>query len=148
MLNKWKPFSFLAKPHSLSALSSLIFFRPSVSVANLVEEEPYIFQPPKDPVFEILSGLKKLGFRRFLAGDYFRNMVLSLNQLQVDKIINCLRVESPDFAVVFFDFMRNEYRFRHSRFSRFVVAHVLAGQRRLKELRFFLEQMLKEEDFV
>ena len=73
---------------------------------------------------------------------------MSLDQLQVDKIMNCLRVESPDFAVVFFDFMRNDCMFRHSRFSRFVVAHVLAGQRRLEELQFVLEQMLKEEGIV
>ncbi|KAG8498799.1 hypothetical protein CXB51_005699 [Gossypium anomalum] len=134
MLNKWKPFSFLAKPHVCSLLSSLTFFKPSVSVARLVEEEP-----------SLSTLLKTLFPRSFLAGDYFRNVVLSLDQLQVDKIINSLRVESPDFAVVFFVLMRNEYRFRHSRFSRFVVAHVLAGQRRHEELRFVVEQMLKEE---
>lgn len=145
MLNKWKPFSFLAKPHICSLLSSLTFFKPSFSVARLVEEEPSLSHSPKDPVSEILSGMKIMGFMRFLAGDYFRNVVLSLDQLHVDKIINSLRVESPDFALVFFDLMRNEYRFRHSRFSRFVVAHVLAGQRRLEELRFVVDQMLKEE---
>lgn len=92
--------------------------------------------------------MKKLGFRRFLAGDYFRDIVLSLNQVHVDKIINSLRVESPDFALVFFDFMSIEYGFQHSRFSRFVVAHVLAGQRRLEELRSVLEQLLREEGIV
>ncbi|OMO72220.1 hypothetical protein COLO4_27779 [Corchorus olitorius] len=116
-----------------------------VSIAKLVEEEPSLSHPLKDPVFEILSGLKRLGFWRFLAGDDFKNLVSSLNQLHVDKIVDFLRVESPDSAVVFFDFMRNEYRFRHSKFSRFVVAHVLAGQRRFDELRFVLEQLVKEE---
>lgn len=68
-----------------------------------------------------------------------------LNQCQVDKIIDGLRLESPDLAVAFFHCLRDEYGFQHSRFSRLVVCHVLAGKRRFRDLRLLLKKMLQEE---
>lgn len=60
-------------------------------------------------------------------------------------MVAALNVESPGLAVAFFDVLRNEYGFRHSRFSWLLVSHVLAGERELGRLRWVLQQMLEEE---
>ncbi|THF94675.1 hypothetical protein TEA_015537 [Camellia sinensis var. sinensis] len=64
---------------------------------------------------------------------------------KVDQILDNLGVEDPESAIKFFNLLRNEYEFRHSWVSQFVIAHVLARKRRLKELRSFVQQMLQEE---
>lgn len=83
--------------------------------------------------------------RRFLAGDYFRTAVLTLDRPQVDRIIDALRVERPEFAVDFFHLLKDWYQFRHSRVSSFVVSHLLAGKRRFKELQLIIKQLIEEE---
>lgn len=147
MLCRCKTLRFLGSFEILSPLSSLVFSKPTVSAAKLAEDEFASSPIPRDPVREILLGLRSSGFRRFLIGDYFRNLASNLNQSQVDLIVDDLSAENSDFAVFFFDLMREEYKFRHSAVSRFVVSHVFASQRRFKELRFVLEQMVKDEDF-
>ncbi|KAI3817128.1 hypothetical protein L1987_10917 [Smallanthus sonchifolius] len=86
------------------------------------------------------SGLKSDGVK-----NRFRTLVSGLKSSQVDEIIDYLRTDDPDSAVEVFELLKNEYDFKHSRISRFVIAHVLAGQRRLKLLRSIFMQMLQEE---
>lgn len=79
---------------------------------------------------------------------YYRHIMSTLNQSQVDIIIERLRIEDPESAFSFFDLLRNEYGFRHSRVSIFAVAHVLAANRRFKELRLVVKQMVDEEGML
>jgi hypothetical protein len=151
MLNhfhQWKnPLHFPARSRILAPLSSLFFTKSSVSTAKLYDEPTTssAVPNPRDTVREILSGLRSFGLIRFLGGDYFRTMVLTLDRPQVDQIIDVLRVESPEFAVGFFHLLKDWYWFRHSRVSWLVVSHILAGKRRFKELQLIIKQMVEEE---
>lgn len=147
MLNnllRWKnTLHFTEKSRTLAPFASFIFTKPSVSAAKL-EDEPLV-QNPRDTVSEILAGLKSLGFRRFVGRQYFKILVSTLSQPQVDLIIDSLRIENPTSALDFFYLLRNVYGFRHSRVSRFVVSHVLASKRWFNDLRFVIKQMVDEE---
>lgn len=89
--------------------------------------------------------MKKIGFREFLHGNHFRGLVSDLSQFHVEEIMGELMSESPDLSVWFFNELKDVYGFRHSRFSALLVSHVLASQRRFKELQVILEQLLQEE---
>jgi hypothetical protein len=146
--HQWKkPLHFPARSRISASLSSLIFTKSSVSTAELYDEPttPSAVPNPTDTVREIIYGLRSFGLRRFLGGDYFRAVVLTLDWPQVDQIIDVLRVESPEFAVGFFHLLKDWYRFRHSRVSWFAVSHLLAGERRFKELQLVIKQMVEEE---
>ncbi|KAJ6431998.1 hypothetical protein OIU84_019295 [Salix udensis] len=148
MLNKWtRSLRFPIKPPILTSLSSLIFSKLSVSSASNLAAATItpIAQISTDPVHAILSGFRDLGFRQFVSGHYFKDLVLMLNQAQMDDVIQSLSVENADFVVDFYHLLRNEFGFQHSRGSRFVVSHVLARKRRFKDLRLVLDQMLQEE---
>ena len=68
-----------------------------------------------------------------------------LNPHQVDQILLSLEVDNSDSALVFFYLLRNEYEFRHSRLSFFIVSHVFARKGQFKESRRVLEQLVEEE---
>lgn len=89
--------------------------------------------------------MKKKGFREFLHGHHFRGLVSDLRQVHVEEIMGELMSESADLSVWFFKELKDVYGFRHSRFSTFLVSHILAGQRRFRELQVILEQLLQEE---
>ncbi|KAF8378534.1 hypothetical protein HHK36_029877 [Tetracentron sinense] len=115
------------------------------------EDEPIdssIFSNPRDIVREILRGLESFGVKKFVSSYHFQTLILSLSPSQVDQILYFLRGKDSESAVVFFNLMRNEYGFRHSRVSQFVICHIMARKRRLKELRQVLRQMLEEEGSV
>lgn len=144
MLNRWKiPIHFTGKPRTLVPLASLIFTKLSVSTAKL--ENVPVVQSPGDTVSEIVTGLKILGFRKFIGGDYFKGIVSDLNQPQVDSIIDQLRIDKPELALGFFQLLSCEYDFRHSRVSRFSISYVLASSKRLKDLCLIIKQMVDEE---
>ncbi|KAJ7953964.1 Pentatricopeptide repeat-containing protein [Quillaja saponaria] len=146
-ISKWNLIQFPRKFRSLCPFATLIFTELSVSAAKL-EDDPIttsIVPGPADTVREILVGLKNFELRSFLSGTYFRAIASTLNQPQVDQIIDRLGIENPDSALAFFDFLRNEYGFQHSRVSQFVVAHVLASKRRFKDLHLVVKKMLEEE---
>lgn len=152
MLKKWILLNFRKKRQLLSPFSSSIFSKPSVSAAKLSSDEPAISfdsvdQTPADPVPEIIANLRNLGFKKFIDGDDSKNLILRLSEFQVDRIIDCLRVESLDLAVTFFDWLKIHCGFKHSLFASFVIAHVLAAKRSFKELRLVLEQILQEKGF-
>lgn len=77
-----------------------------------------------------------------------KTLVDRLNSVQVDEVIGDLGIEDPELAIELFYLLKNEHGFRHSRVCSFVVAHVLAGKRRLMELRSFLRELVEEEDFL
>lgn len=147
-IKKWKPYQISRNSACLGPLTISIFTKSSVSAAK-VEEEPVIVASTvpfaADPVREVLSGLRNFGLTNFLGGNYFRSVISTLNQLHVDRIIDCLRRENSDAALFFFHALRNEYGFRHSKDSQFVVAHVLASKRRFRDLQLVIRQMLDEE---
>lgn len=66
----------------------------------------------------------------------------------MDVVIERLSLEDPESGFGFFNLLRNEYGFRHSRVSSFAVAHGLGGRRRFEELRLVMKQMVKEEGMV
>lgn len=82
----------------------------------------------------------------------FKTVIENLDFLkldQVDEFIECLQVGGdPDCVVEVFELLKSECGFKHSWVSRFVIAHVLAGQRRIKLLRSGFMQMLQEEGIV
>ncbi|KAK4842443.1 hypothetical protein QYF36_021776 [Acer negundo] len=153
-LIKWNSLHLRINRQILFPASSLVFSNSTVSAAKLDSHEPTVITTsispndpnPSDPVRDIVADLKNLGFRRFIGENYIRDFDdLRLNESQVDRIFDCLRTESPDVAVQLFHWLRNVYGFKHSRYSSFVVSHVLAGKKRFEELRFVLEQMLQDE---
>lgn len=153
MLSKWrKPLHSPLNLQILASVSSFILSKPpSVSTAASLADEPTTSSVAPDSgetVGVILSGLRCLGLRRFVNRYYFKNLISMLNCSQVDQILEYLSVENADSAVDFFHLLRNEFGFRHSRFSKFVVLHVLARKRQLKELRLVMDQMLLEEGLL
>ncbi|EXB44909.1 hypothetical protein L484_026494 [Morus notabilis] len=145
-IHRWqKPLLHTEKSRILSSLTSLIFCKPSVSAAKIDNDLPIVVQNPRaDAVSEILSGLKSLGLKCFLGGDYFRTIFSTLNQNQVDSVIDTLRMENPEFALGFFFSLRNVYAFRHSRFSRLVISHILASKAWFEEFRLVIKQLVEE----
>lgn len=127
-----------------------MFIKSSVSIAKLDDEATTssAVRNPRDTVGGVLAGLRSFGLRRFVSGDYFQTVVLTLSGPQVDQIIDALRVERPDFAVDFFHILSEEYGFLHSRVSRFIASHVLAGKRRFKEMQLVIKQTVEEEDVL
>lgn len=74
-----------------------------------------------------------------------KTLVGRLNSVQVDEVIGDLGIEDPEFSVELFYLLKNEHGFRHSRVCCFVVAHVLAGKRRFRELRSLLREFVEGE---
>lgn len=148
MICRWIAFNSSKVSRILSPFSSLLFTKPSFSVAKL-DDEPLPttnFTPDhRDFYQEILFGMKKIGFREFLHGHHFRGLVSELRHVHVEEIMGELMAESSDLSVWFFKELRDIYGFRHSKFSTLLVSHVFAGQRRFKELQVILEQLLQEE---
>ncbi|CAK7326426.1 unnamed protein product [Dovyalis caffra] len=149
MLHKWtKSLNFLIKS---PIRTPLIFCKLSVSsAANLAVTTTTTTTVPivpisTDPVHEILSGVRDLGFRQFVSRDYFKDLFFMLNQSQKETVMEKLSVQNADFVVDFFHLLRNEFGFQHSRVSRFLVSHVLARKRRFMDLRLVLDQMLQLE---
>ncbi|KAL4591910.1 hypothetical protein LXL04_004885 [Taraxacum kok-saghyz] len=143
--------SLLRLPFPSLSPSTLILTKSS----SLISAESLVLEPsttlpaangsfPSDilSLFKVLgsSGVKLLG-----AKHRFKTLVSNLSSTQVDKIIDYLRSHDPDSAVELFELLKNEYGFKHSRVSHFVIAHILASQRRLKLLRSNFMQMLQEE---
>lgn len=89
--------------------------------------------------------MKKIGFREYLHGRQFRSLASELKQVHVEEIMCELMGESSDLSVWFFKELKDVYGFRHSRLSSLLVSHILAGQRRFKELQVVVEQLLQEE---
>ncbi|PQM39618.1 hypothetical protein Pyn_37811 [Prunus yedoensis var. nudiflora] len=71
--------------------------------------------------------------------------LVQMAQPQVDLIIENLSIENLESAFSFFNLLSNEYGFRHSRVSEFVVAHVLVRRRLFKELCLVVKQMVDDE---
>ncbi|KAF7850235.1 hypothetical protein BT93_L5719, partial [Corymbia citriodora subsp. variegata] len=136
-------------PVIFSMPSSLSAAKPSVTAASFdCDDEPIAAASSSgsdDPVRQLVSGLRGPGAEGFVASPRFGAVVSELNRFQVDRVVGALKAESPDSAVAFFEALRNEYGFRHSRFSWLLVAHVLAGKRELGRLRWVLQQMVEEE---
>lgn len=143
-IRRWKATHILQKSRILAPLSSLIFTQPSVSAAKL-DDESTVFPNPRNAVSEVIAGLRMFGLGNCVGDHRFKTIIPTLNQPQVDLIIESLSTENPESAFGFFNLLRNEYAFRHSRVSEFIVAHVLAGRRLFKELRLFVKQMVDEE---
>lgn len=106
---------------------------------------PSSLSSPNDAVSSNILKLLNRLFKIPCEENEFRTRVSSLNCGQVDEIIGYLRVNDPDSAVEVFELLKNECGFKHSTVSQFVIAHILANQRRLKLLRSNFVQMLKEE---
>ncbi|GFZ00187.1 tetratricopeptide repeat (TPR)-like superfamily protein [Actinidia rufa] len=124
---QWRPIRFRPKSQFLIPNFSLLFTKPSVSAANIIYDDE-----PSDPIREILN---KASTSKDLLGNHcFRTLIPTLSSLQIDHIIGNLGVDDPDSAIDFFYLLRNEYGFRGSRVSQFVIAHLLAGKGRLKEV--------------
>lgn len=153
MLNTWNSLKFIIKRQSTPPLSSWIFSRPTVSAAKLnMDENATIsnsFTPvdsyPSDPVCQTVANLKLLGSKGVIEGRHLQSIVPLLTESQVDQIIDCLRIKNPSYAVAFFNCLRNDYGLKQSRVSSFVICHILASNRKFKELRSILEQMLQDE---
>lgn len=148
MLNHIYPWrSLLRKSLNLSPITSLVFTKHSVSAAKLHDESADA-SIPNDAVRQILIGLRSFGASKFLWGHHFQTLASVLNTHQVDQILLSLRVDNSDSALFLFDLLRNEYGFRHSRVSWFIVSHVVARKGQSKELRRVLNQMVEEEGML
>lgn len=151
MLNKWTRSLYLPiKSPILTSLSSLIFSKLSISsAANLdtttINTTIPIVQISTDPVHAILSGFRDLGFRQFVSGHYFKDLVVMLNQAQMDDVIENLSVENADFVVDFYHLSRNEFGFQHSRVSRFLVSHVWREREGLRTCVWFWIKCFKRK---
>lgn len=135
--------SLLRLPFPSLNPSTLILTKSSSLIsAESLELEPSTTSPATNGSVKATgsSGVKFLGVKR-----WFETLVSGPNSSQVDEIINYLQTHDPDSAVELFDLLKNEYGFRHSRSSQFVIAHLLASQRQLKALRSNFMQMLQEE---
>lgn len=144
-IHQWKPLHWIFA-------SSVILARPSVSVSAARLEPATVttsfFPDQNDSVREILTGLNSLGFRAYVGGCNFRTVVSTLSETVVDGVLDSLRTLKPDVAVAFFYLLINEYGFRHSRFSQFVVSHILAGEGRFKELHSVIKHLIEEQGIV
>lgn len=112
------------------------------------DDEPTVVPSPRNAVAEVIAGLRMFDLGNCVGDHRFKTIIPTLNQPQVDLIIESLTIENPESAFGFFNLLRNEYGFRHSRVSEFIVAHVLAGRRLFKELRLVVKQMVDEEGMV
>lgn len=131
-----------------SSLSSLKFCKTSVSAARAEDDTVNSYHPSnlENTVSQILAYLKRVHPKTIVESCYSRDLFSSLSISQVDQIIEKLGVEKSELAVIFFNLLRNDYGFCHSRPSVFVVSHVLAERKRMKELRTVLMQMVEQED--
>lgn len=75
----------------------------------------------------------------------FKDVILSLDSAQVDRIVDYLITENPGGAVEFFYLLKDKYGFRVSKPCVFGVFHVLAGMRRLRELRKLMNELVRDE---
>ncbi|KAJ4974235.1 hypothetical protein NE237_007409 [Protea cynaroides] len=128
MLNQLRLCTFLCRPRKIQNLSPFtyhIFLK--LSFSNVATEDDYIdLSNPRNPVREILRGFKGFGVNKFLSSDHFGN-------------------DDAESAVAFFHSLRDDYGFRHSRISHFVIFHVVAEKGHLKELRRLIRQMVESE---
>ncbi|PIN14975.1 hypothetical protein CDL12_12388 [Handroanthus impetiginosus] len=118
--------------------------RCSTSVAAVMDF------PQNDTVSQILGHFNsspfryrtKLLFNSLRNNNWFRNEVLKLGTSEIDTIIEKL---SSEHAIGFFFLLQNVLGVKHSRNSQFVIAHILAGKKRLRALRCHMERVLQEE---
>lgn len=150
-INHWRIHRFPINHRFLKSLASLFLANPTTSaaaVAKFEDNEPSTtsLSPQNDVLSLILSALNTHGAANFLGGNRFKSLVLTLDSPQIERILYCLRKENPNCAIQFFDLLRDEFGFRHSRVSVFVVAHLLGswkGQR--KALLLLIQQMVQQE---
>lgn len=146
----------ISKPLFLNFLKNPSFFftNPSFSVAAALkfagdgadgEKIETFSHPSDDTVFGLMSSLSFFGPRRFLGYNKFKDVILSLSSAQVDRIVDYLMIENPGCAVEFFYLLKNEYGFRFSKRCAFSVFHVLAGMRRLRDLRKLMNELVRDE---
>lgn len=156
LIHQSRLFRHFSKPLFLNFLKNPTFFftNPSFSVAAAVkmagdgaysEKIETFSHPSEDSVFGLMSSLSFFGPGRFLGDNKFKDLILRLDSGQVDYIFDYLRIRNPVFAVDFFFLLRNEYGFRVSKSCVFGVSHVLAGMRRLRELRVLMSELVHEE---
>uniref|UniRef100_M4FHZ7 Uncharacterized protein n=1 Tax=Brassica campestris TaxID=3711 RepID=M4FHZ7_BRACM len=150
MICRWIAFNPSKLSRVLSPFSSLVSTKLSSSSVAKLDDEPLSaanFASDQGDYFrrEILFGMKKIGFREYLHGRQFRSLASELKQVHVEEIMCELMGESSDLSVWFFKELKDVYGFRHSRLSSLLVSHILAGQRRFKELQVVVEQLLQEE---
>lgn len=149
-------FRHISKPSFLNFFKTPSFFftNPSFSVAAALkldgdgadgETIETFSHPSDDRVFGLMSSLSFFGARRFLGDNKFKDVILGLDSAQVDRIVDYLRIENPGCAVEFFYLLKNKYGFRVSKRCVFGVFHVLAGMRRLRELRKLMNELVRDE---
>lgn len=106
--------------------------------------------PQNDTVSQIIAHFNsppfcysaKLSVNSLRNNIWFKNEVLKLGPCEIDTIIEKLSSEN---AIGFFFFLQNEFGFKHSRNSQFVIAHLLAEKKRSRALLCHLQLVLQEE---
>uniref|UniRef100_A0A7C9E8D1 Pentatricopeptide repeat-containing protein n=1 Tax=Opuntia streptacantha TaxID=393608 RepID=A0A7C9E8D1_OPUST len=155
-LHQWRPHRLPLLLRPLSAFPCLLFSKSAVSAAAISDDsspstaaaaaDEICTSSIIDTVHEIVNGLKNYGLHQFLTDNYFRGTLASaLDGGTVDQILYKLRAESPELALEFFNFLKYDWGFHHSRASVFVVAHILAQKQRLKQLQELLMSMVQAE---
>lgn len=130
---------------------SFFFTNPSFSVAAALKFDgdgvkiETFSHPSDDTICGLMSSLSFFGPRRFLGDNKFKDVILSLNSAQVGRIVDLLMIQNPGCAVEFFYLLKNKYGFRVSKRCVFGVFHVLAGTRRLRELRKLMNELVRDE---
>ncbi|KAK9676078.1 hypothetical protein RND81_11G052200 [Saponaria officinalis] len=140
-LHQWRHCHRLAYPLSKLTISSPV-------AAKFFDEPPIpLTVPPSTNIAdEILYGLRSYGTHKFLSGSYFRHSLSC--KLDVDitnQVVERLVFERPELAVGFYSVLKRDHGFQHSRKCGFVVAHVLARSRQVKELRELIMDIIHEE---
>lgn len=149
-------FRHISKPLLLNFFKNPSFFftNPSFSVAAALkfdgdgadgEKIETFSHPSDDTIYGLMSSLNFFGARRFLGDNKFKDVILSLDSAQVDRIVDYLIIRNPGCAVEFFYLLKNKYGFRVSKRCLFGVFHVLAGMRRLRELRKLMNELVRDE---
>lgn len=115
-----------------------------------IDDDPITDSPTQTPaanlIGEVTARLRIFGLKEFIGSQY--SILSGLDQFQVDSIIYDLKSEGPDLVFGFFNLLRDEYWFRHSRFSWLLVSHVLARDRRFQQLGSVLQALLEEEGIL
>ncbi|KAJ0763846.1 putative tetratricopeptide-like helical domain superfamily [Helianthus annuus] len=137
--------SLIRRPLNPSTLISPIFSSLISSQTLQLEPQTTSLSPNASSPYGLLSIFKQLCGSRLKSDDGFGSMVSGLKCSEVDEVIDYLRMNDADSAVELFELLKNEYGFKHSRRSQFVIAHVLANRRRIKMLRSNFTQMVQEE---
>lgn len=106
--------------------------------------------PLKDAVAQIIGHFNCSPFRYshkllldcLRTSNWFRNEVPKLEPPEIDSIIERIGSHS---AIEFFFLLQNEFGFKHSENSQFVVAHLLAEKSRSRALQCHLQMVIQEK---